>query len=183
MTADSPEFRELVRGRWSRFTSGNPPDPLGVAVLGPNSGMNDFGSSKSHQIKNELVNEGHNAFCLEDIIEIDPQLSVIDQEPELLTRVEVDLIIILHTDDSPYVENQIYSFTSNPVLVAKTAILYPRELFDTHADFVEYTVREFPIVKPYDDEAFKSCSVVAECRYMVATRELQGWENFRFMRI
>ena len=183
MTTSNLEFRDLVRGRWTRFTSGKPPDPLGIAVLGPNSDMNDLGSSKVQQIKNELIQEGHNAFCPEDIMTIDPLLPVIDQEPELLTRVEVDLIIILHTEDSPYVENQIYSFTSNPVLVAKTAILYPREIFDTHADFVEDTVRAFPIVKPYDNEAFKSCSVVAECRYMVATRELQGWENFRFMRI
>ena len=183
MTTSNPEFRDLVRSRWARFTSGKPPDPLGIAVLGPNSGVNDLGSSKTQQIKNELLREGHKAFCPEDIMTIDPRIPVIDQEPELLTRVDVDLIIILHTDECPYIERQIYSFISNPVLVAKTAILYPRELFDTRANFVEDTVRAFPIVKPYDDEAFKSCSVVAECRYMVATRELQGWENFRFMRI
>ena len=177
----SPEFRDLVRSRWLRFGKRNPPDPLGVALVGPGlTAENDLGYRKRHQIKEVLSSEGHNAFCPEDVATIDPQVPIIEQEPHLLG--DVDLIFILHMENSPDVEVQIHSFASDPVLVAKTVILFPRNAYYLEGDHTAERVAEFPMVKPYDEDALVTCAVVEEFTRLASTREWYGWANRRFIR-
>ena len=156
--------------------------PLKIAVLGPGLDGNNFGSRKRHQILKSLREDGHDPFFPEDCVDSAiPFESVLTQECALLSEPDVDLVIILHTENSMGVLMEIGRFEEFPEIKAKTAILFPRRFYYDEG-VPSNTVRNFLVVHPYTEEQYETCRVVGTCRFWASSYRSRLWPARQFYR-
>ena len=150
---------------------------ISVAVLGPGlSNRDNPGSHKRNQIRNALQNDGHIPFFPEEFVVSDPTLgSTLERERALLSRPEVDLVIILLTPESPGAIAELAHFVTFPEIKAKTAVLSPIQYYTPDEGLVANTVREYFARMPYSESQFEACQLVSECRMWANTRATGNW--------
>ena len=149
---------------------------LSVAVLGPGlTAADESGAVKRKQIRDALAKDGHKPFFLEDIVTPNPFEAVIDEERRILSRPDVDLVIILHTDTSSGVLMEIANFVSVPEIKSKTAVLFPIQYYTPDESVPGNTVRAYFVKFVYTDEQFKACQLVSECRKWAYDRAIGSW--------
>ena len=162
------KFRQTIRPRLVDRA-------LKIAVLGPGLGGNNFGLRKRRQILESLREDGHAPFFPEDCVDSDsPFESVLAQECELLSKPDVDMVIILHTENSMGVLMEIARFEEFPEIKAKTAILFPMRFYYDEG-VPSNTVRSFMIVHPYTEEQYETCRVVGTCRSWASSYKSRLW--------
>ena len=150
---------------------------LRVAVLGPSLARDDLGTRKRRQIFGALKDDGHAPFFPED--EVDgsmPFESILTQECSLLRESEVDLVVILYTETSHGVSQEIARFEAYPEIKAKTAILFPLRLYEGEG-VTTNTTRSYLVNQPYSDSQFGNCTVVGWCRKWASDRQSGMWPD------
>ena len=136
---------------------------LRIAVLGPNlEEIRDAGTRKRYQIRDALSDLGHSPFFPEEVIE-GSSLDWIGQERVLLAGDDVDLIIILHTNESCGVLAEISNFVSVPEIRTKTAVFFPIEHYTPTRNMPANIVQSYFVKMPYTDDHLKICQLVSEC--------------------
>ena len=136
---------------------------LRIAVLGPNlDEIGDAGTRKRYQIRDALADLEHSPFFPEEFID-SSSLDWIGQERALLASDDVDLIIILHTNDSWGVFGEIANFVSVPEIRTKTAVFFPSEHYTPTRSLPANIVQSYFVKMPYTDDHLKSCQLVSEC--------------------
>ena len=152
--------------------------PLSVAVLGPGLDTeDDLGATKRRQIRDALSGDGHKPFFPENIVVTlnRPFEAVLEEERRILSRPDVDLVIILHTDTSFGALMEIANFVSVPEIKAKTAVLFPSRHYAPDENISGDTVRAYLIKFVYTDEHFRVCQLVSECRKWAYDRAIGSW--------
>ena len=151
---------------------------LRIAVMGPGLGNpDDPGTRKRLQIRDALVDDGHNPFFPEDYATTDPPfISLLEQEHLILSGSGVDLVIFLHTTTSIGVATELGYFIGNPEIKAKSAVLFPIQFYTPDESLVANTVREYFIKMPYNDTHFATCQLVSECRKWANDRATGNWQ-------
>ena len=135
---------------------------LRIAVLGPNlEEIRDAGTRKRYQIRDALADLGHSPFFPEDLI--DESLDWIGQERVLLAGEDVDLIIILHTNDSWGALAEIANFVSVPEIRTKTVVFFPIEHYTPTRSLPANIVQSYFVKMPYTDNHLEVCQLVSEC--------------------
>ncbi len=148
---------------------------LKVAVLGPNLGRDDLGSQKRRQIFCALKNDGHTPFFPENQVDSDsPFESILTQECILLSDTRVDLVIILYTETSFGVSQEIARFEGHPEIKVKTGILFPRRFYEEEG-VPSDTVQNYLVNHPYTDSQLEKCQVVGWCRRWAFNRQTGMW--------
>ena len=150
---------------------------LRVAVLGPNLSRDDFGTRKRRQIFGALKNDGHDPFFPEEEVDGNiPFESILTQECSLLSEPDVDLIVILYTEMSHGVSQEIARFEAYPEIKAKTAILFPLNLYEGEG-VTTNTTRSYLVNQPYTEMQFEDCMVVGWCRKWAHDRQSGMWQD------
>ena len=109
--------------------------PLRIAVLGPSlDGEGNSGSQKRRQIARALKEDGHDTFFPEDHVRRENPALLVVQEHQLLSDDSVDLVIILHTEDSSGVLVEIGNFAGTPEITNKTGVLFPFQHYKPEAE-------------------------------------------------
>ncbi len=95
-------INETILARQKELVDDVPERSLRIAVLGPNlDDADNIGTRKRRQIANALEADGHETFFPEQYVAMDnPLVPWVEQERRLLSGSDIDLIIILHTEDS-----------------------------------------------------------------------------------
>lgn len=150
---------------------------LNVAVLGSDlSAIGNFGTEKRKQIHDALKKDRHFPFYPEEHIQKEPiESTFLSQEKEVLQDPTVDLVIILHTENSWGVAAEIVRFANEPEISAKSAVLFPIKYYKPEEAVLSNEVREFLIKMPYTDEQFEKCQLVSECRKWANVRATGRW--------
>ena len=150
---------------------------LSVAILGPGLGTDDDqGAVKRMQIRDALANDGHSPFFPEEIVTLNQSSeAVLEEERQILSRPNVDLVIILHTSTSFGALMEIANFVSVPEIKAKTAVLFPSRYYTPDESIPGNTVRAYLIKFAYTDEHFRVCQLVSECRKWACERAIGNW--------
>ena len=179
MTGLDEEFANRKSARRDELADRAAKKPLCVAVLGPNlDDADNVGTRKRHQIADALKSDGHETFFLEDLVSLDnPMLSGLEQERLLLSDRDVDLVIILHTEDSAGVLIEIGNFASVPEISLKTAVLFPVKYYWPTQNLSGNTVQAYFAKMQYTEEHLESCELVAECRRWAYDRQRGVWPN------
>ncbi len=187
MIESTDAFKDRVV-RKSREIAATQKTSISVAVLGP--GLPSLGNSdtadsrKRKQIREELEKDGHSPFFPEEYVVSDPTSEpLLDQERRLLSSLNVDLVIILHTSNSYGTIAEIADFRGVPEISSKTAILFPIRYYTPDNSLVANTVREYHARMPYTDSQFEVCQIVSECRKWANDRAIGKWPTiapFRF---
>ena len=151
--------------------------PLSVAVLGPGfDTKDDLGVKKRRQIRDALANDGHKPFFPEEIVTLNrPFQAVLEEERQILSRPDVDLVIILHTDTSFGALMEIANFVSVPEIKAKTAVLFPSQHYAPDESISGDTVRAYLVKFVYTEEHLRICQLVSECRKWAYDRAMGSW--------
>ena len=152
---------------------------LRIAVLGPNLDETcNTGSVKRSQIADALQKDGHETFFPEHYVsKNDPSIIWVEQERLILSDESVDLVIMLHTDDSMGVLVEIGNFVSVPEINIKTGILFPSQYYKPTQYMPGNTVQGYYNRMQYTEEQLESCELVAECRRWAYTRQIGIWPN------
>ncbi len=139
---------------------------LRIAVLGPSlEGDENFGSRKRRQIANSLTSDGHHTFFPEEYVSLDdPLLPGVEQERQLLSNSAVDLVIVLHTEDSAGVLVEIGNFASVPEINIKTGVLFPVKYYWPTQNLSGNTLQAYFTTMQYTEEHLETCELVAVCR-------------------
>lgn len=154
--------------------------PLRIAVLGPSLDNDTSGSRKRRQIADTLKSDGHETFFPEDYVSLDnPTLPAIEQERQLLSDSAVDLVIILHTEDSAGVLVELGNFASVPEISSKSAVLFPVKFYWPTQNLSGNTVQAYFARMQYSEEHLDSCELVGECRWWAYERQRGVWPIFR----
>ena len=162
------KFRQPIRPRLDDRA-------LKIAVLGPGLGGDNFGSRKRRQILESLREDGHAPFFPEDFVDSgSPFESVLTQECELLSDSNVDLVIILHTENSMGVLMEIARFEEFPEIKAKTALLFPMRFYYDEG-LPANTAQSYLVVHPYSEEQYETCRVVGTCRSWASSYKSRLW--------
>ena len=150
---------------------------LRVAVLGPNlDDVQEVGTLKRYQIRDALKDDGHDPFFPESYIDTDdPTRLWIEDERQLLSDSEVDLVIVLHTEKSFGAFTEIANFVSVPAIFGKMAILFPSQLYTPSESLPANTVQGYYVRKIYTVDELEKCHLVAECRKWVSDRLNENW--------
>ena len=151
--------------------------PLTIAVLGPGLGVpNDPEGHKRQQIYDALKDDGHKPFFPESIVNPNqPGETAIEQEVRILSRSDVDLVIILHTHKSFGALMEIGNFVGVPDIRRKTGVLFPIEYYTPDTALPGNTVRGYPVKTPYTQQHFEVCQLVGECRQWAHNRVSGEW--------
>lgn len=151
---------------------------LRIAVLGP--GLHDSASEggiKRQQIHDALNSDGHAPFFPEQCLSLNPLSPPgIEQERQLLSAPDVDLVIILCTTWSPGALGELYNFVSVPAIRAKTAVLFPVQYYWPDDNLSANTAQAYRVRLPYSDEQFKACSLVSDCRKWAQDFSTDKWQ-------
>lgn len=150
---------------------------LRIAVLGPNlDEIRDAGTRKRYQIRDALDDLGHSPFFPEDVID-SWSLDWIGQERDLLAGDDVDLIIILHTNDSWGVFGEIANFVSVPEIRTKTAVFFPIEHYTPTRNLPANIVQSYSVKKPYTDDHLRACQLVSDCEKWARDMQNGYWQG------
>ena len=181
MTHQFEAFSRRVSLRRKELTDRLTAISLCIAVLGPNlDEVGNSGSAKRGQIADALENDGHETFFPEQyVVKDDPSIPWVEQERLLLSDESVDLVIILHTDDSAGVLVEIGNFVSVPEIYIKTGILFPSRHYKPTRNMSGNTVQAYFNRMQYTEEQLTSCELVAECRRWAYTRQIGNWPDLR----
>ena len=152
---------------------------LRVAVLGPGPTDGEApGPQKRRDIRGALAADGHRPFFLEERVDpAEPRESLLEQERRILSDSAVDLVIVLHTQDSFGALMEIANFASEPAIKAKTAVLFPLQFYTPESGLPGNTIREYRDKMIYSDEHFQSCQIVGECRKWAHDRATGQWPD------
>ena len=135
---------------------------LTVAVLGPKLGQGGTNAvDKRSQIFHLVEGIGHKPFYPETVINID--LPWIFGEEAVLSSPQVDLVILLHTQDSWGVAVEIGAFSQSDAIRSKTVILLPKE-YSPDNNLLSNTAEVYPIKVRYTNRQYEECSLIEECR-------------------
>lgn len=154
------------------------PRSLSIAVLGPSTGNAERnpGGEKRQQILDALIADDHRPFFPENSVELGHKvLSLLEQERLLLDSPDVDLVIILHTETSAGVLQEIGYFINYPSIMDKTAILYPERFYKPGKNLASDTVSRYLVRTPYTNRLFRECSLVSECRSWANAMAIGRW--------
>lgn len=152
---------------------------LRIAVLGPNLASDEFGTRKRRQIFCALKDDGHDPFFPEDEVDSSvPFESILTQECSLLRETDVDLVVILYTETSHGVSQEIARFEAYPEIKAKTAILFPLRFYEGEG-LATNTTRNYLVNQPYADSQLEKCMVVGWCRKWAYDRQSGMWPEMR----
>lgn len=151
--------------------------PLRIAVLGPSLEDSDSpGTRKRMQIYDSLKTDGHNPFFPEDEIDnSNPFQTWLEEERLMLSASDVDLVIILNTEDSAGALMEIANFVSVPEINIKTAVLFPNRHYKPDEGLPGNTVQAYFTRFPYTDEQMETCRLVSECRRWAYDRQNGIW--------
>ena len=149
---------------------------LRIAVLGPNLDIRDAGTRKRYQIRDALADLGHSPFFPEDVID-SSSLDWIGQERNLLARDDVDLIIILHTNDSWGVFGEISNFVSVPEIRTKTIVFFPIEYYTPTRSMPANIVQGYFVKMPYTDDHMRACQLVSDCEKWARDMQNGYWPS------
>ncbi|MCE2457363.1 MAG: hypothetical protein J4G14_06055 [Dehalococcoidia bacterium] len=157
---------------------------LTIAVLGPNlENLDDTGTLKRYQIRDALLDMGHRAFFPEHHIDSTAP-DWIGQEQDLLRDDTVDLVIILHTENSWGAFGEISNFVSILDIQMKTAVLFPIEHYKPTQGMTGNIVQGYFVRMPYTYEQMEICQLVSECTQWAQQRQIGIWPelppHFRF---
>ena len=157
---------------------------LSIAVLGPSldDGESNRGGRKREQIRDALQQDGHRPFFPEEFVASDPSGPLLlEQERRLLGDAAVDLIIILYTTTSHGVLQEIAYFASYSTFKAKSAVLYPFELWQPGSSLFSDTLSEYLVRTPYSKTQFDDCTLVFECRKWASLRATGRWVTVGYL--
>ena len=167
-------FAERAAAKTNRELPGR---SLRIAVLGPNlDELRDAGTLKRYQIRDALADLGHSPFFPEDVID-SSSLNWIGQERDLLAGDEVDLIIILHTNDSWGVFGEIANFVSVPQIRTKTAVFFPIEHYTPTRSMPANIIQNYLVKMPYTDDHMRACQLVSDCEKWAQDMQNGYWPS------
>lgn len=154
-----------------------PQRSLRIAVLGPNlDEIRDAGTRKRYQIRDALKDLGHSPFFPEEFID-SSSLDWIGQERDLLAGDDVDLIIILHTNDSWGVFGEIANFVSVTEIRTKTAVFFPIERYTPTRSLPANIVQSYFVKMPYTNDHQEACQLVSECENWARDMQNGYWQG------
>ena len=177
MTHPIDPFNDLTAEKCQEIEGGLSRSSLRIAILGPSLTESDNpGARKRMQIYNSLKADGHNPFFPEDEIDISNLFQPwLEEERRMLSASDVDLVIILNTEDSAGALMEIANFVSVPEINVKTAVLFPTRHYRPDEGLPGNTVQAYFIRFPYTDEQMETCRLVSECRRWAYDRQNGNW--------
>ena len=178
MTLPNDSFNHLSLAKGHEIRGHAPEKPLRIAVLGPNLEDSDNnGTQKRKQIYESLKSDGYEPFFPEDEIDNtdNPFHPWIIQESQMLSEDDVDLVIILSTDDSAGALGEIFSFVHFDEIRLKTAILFPEWHYKPDEGLPANTVQAYFARFSYTKEQMETCRLVSECRRWAYDRQHGIW--------
>ena len=157
---------------------------LKVAVLGSSlENTDDPDTRKRLQIYKALQEDGHSPFFPENCINEDPLvIPILQQETTLLEDPAVDLVLILHTDNSIGVANEIVRFSEEPEILAKSAVLFPEKYYKPSTNITANEAYRYFQKMAYSKAQFDECWLVLECLMCANARATGLWRGFDFNR-
>ena len=177
MTGHDETLGNEILSRRNELEDNAPGKSLRIAVLGPNlDDADNIGTRKRRQIANALEADGHETFFPEQYVAMDnPFVPWVEQERQLLSGSDVDLIIILHTEDSAGVLVELGNFVSVPEISFKTGVLFPFQYYSPTQSLSANTAQAYFAKVQYTEEELESCQMVAECRRWAYDRKRGVW--------
>ena len=177
MTEHDEEFTKRKVARRKELEGEATEKPLRIAVLGPNLGDADnVGARKRRQIADALREDGHETFFPEQYVAMDdPFVPWVEQERQLLSDSDVDLVVILHTEGSAGVLVELGNFVSVPEISFKTGVLFPFQYYRPTQSLSANTAQAYFSKLQYTAEELESCQLVAECRRWAYNRKRGVW--------
>ena len=152
------EFEESILRDRARLADSRRRASIRIAVLGP-AESNDP-ANKRNQIRDALDTRGHEVFFPEQLANNESDVSLLDQELQMLSRRDVDWIVVLETTAGPLAE--VSAFVSVPAIRSKTFLLIPEEYYAPGSTFPTDIAEQYSSRWRFSNEELEQCLVVRE---------------------
>ena len=135
-------------------------------------------ASKRKEIRNQLINDGHNAMFSEDITNLGSGLNLSEASREFAQAREADFIIVL-VEESPGALAEVCDFCVRPDIAHKVYIMAPYSYSDSYpgkGDLQDLDKR-YGVVYWYKKEEVANCNLLTQACMRVQARRSIAYRN------
>lgn len=135
-------------------------------------------ASKRKEIRNQLINDGHNAMFSEDLTNLGSGLNLSEASRELAQAREADFIIVL-VEESPGALAEVCDFCVRPDIAHKVYIMAPdsyRDSYPGKGDLQDLD-KGYGVVYWYKKEEVADCNLLTQACMRVQARRSIAYRN------